>query len=97
LRKSNEEIVMTDTTSLPPQSDLPTPAFTLDPSPLGLVLTDPQIDFLSPESVSWGVFGESILANDTVAHSPPVARQMDGQVAVMPSRPSRNLRAINSM
>jgi nicotinamidase-related amidase len=58
---------MTDT-SLPTQPGLPTPAFALDPSRLGLVLTDPQIDFLSPEGVSWEVFGESIQANDTVAH-----------------------------
>jgi nicotinamidase-related amidase len=32
------------------------------------VLTDPQIDFLSPEGASWELFGDSILANDTVAH-----------------------------
>lgn len=59
---------MTDTTPPPTEVALPKPAFTFDASRAALVLTDPQIDFLSPEGVSWGLFGDSILANDTVAH-----------------------------
>ena len=47
---------------------LPRSGFKLDLSRTALVLTDPQIDFLSPEGVSWGVFGESIVENDTVEH-----------------------------
>jgi nicotinamidase-related amidase len=47
---------------------LPATTFTFDISRAALVLTDPQIDFLSPEGVSWGVFGRSVVANDTVAH-----------------------------
>ncbi len=33
-----------------------------------LVLTDPQNDFLSPDGVTWGVVGESVTANNTVAN-----------------------------
>jgi nicotinamidase-related amidase len=33
-----------------------------------LVITDPQIDFLSPEGVTWGVVGESVQEHNTVAH-----------------------------
>ncbi|MEV8358158.1 cysteine hydrolase [Microbacterium sp. NPDC076895] len=47
---------------------LPHSGFELDLSRAALVLTDPQIDFLSPAGVSWPVFGESITENDTVAH-----------------------------
>ncbi len=32
----------------------------------GLLLIDPQIDFLSPEGVAWGVVGESVIQNNTV-------------------------------
>jgi nicotinamidase-related amidase len=40
----------------------------LDHQHAALVVTDPQIDFLSPDGVSWPVFGASIRENDTVAH-----------------------------
>ncbi|WP_232006376.1 isochorismatase family protein [Mycobacterium sp. 852013-50091_SCH5140682] len=33
-----------------------------------MVITDPQIDFLSPDGVSWAVFGDSIRENGTVAN-----------------------------
>ena len=33
-----------------------------------LVVTDPQNDFLSPDGVTWGVVGKSVLENDTVKH-----------------------------
>ena len=39
---------------------LPTSGFELDLEHAALVITDPQIDFLSPEGVSWPVFGDSI-------------------------------------
>jgi len=32
------------------------------------VVIDPQIDFLSPQGVSWSVFGKSIVEHDTFAH-----------------------------
>ena len=31
-----------------------------------LVITDPQIDFLSPEGVTWEMVGESVTENNTV-------------------------------
>ena len=40
----------------------------LDLDHAALVVTDPQIDFLSPDGVSWAVFGDSIRENGTVAH-----------------------------
>ena len=33
-----------------------------------LVITDPQIDFLSPDGVAWGVVGESVQEHDTVTN-----------------------------
>jgi nicotinamidase-related amidase len=47
---------------------LPSSGFELDHAHAALVITDPQVDFLSPDGVSWPVFGESIHENDTVAH-----------------------------
>ena len=32
-----------------------------------VVITDPQVDFLSPDGVTWGVVGESVTEHDTVA------------------------------
>ena len=33
-----------------------------------LVITDPQVDFLSPKGVTWGVVGESVTEHGTVKH-----------------------------
>ncbi|OBI82957.1 cysteine hydrolase [Mycobacterium sp. 1245805.9] len=52
----------------PQHPALPYSGFTLDLEHAALVLTDPQIDFLSPEGVAWPVFGDSIRQNDVVAH-----------------------------
>lgn len=52
----------------PENPGLPTSEFMLDRERAALVITDPQIDFLSPEGVSWPVFGDSIRENDTVAN-----------------------------
>jgi nicotinamidase-related amidase len=52
----------------PPTPGLPNSGFVLDLGHAALVVTDPQIDFLSPEGVSWPVFGDSVHDNDTVAH-----------------------------
>ena len=40
----------------------------IDPERTALVITDPQNDFLSPEGVTWGVVGESVTENNTVAN-----------------------------
>ncbi|MFI2429161.1 cysteine hydrolase [Streptomyces sp. NPDC018955] len=47
---------------------LPHSGFTLDLTRSALVVTDPQIDFLSPAGATWEVFGPSIIENGTVAH-----------------------------
>jgi nicotinamidase-related amidase len=52
----------------PQNPALPSSGFVLDHQHAALVITDPQIDFLSPDGVSWPVFGDSISENDTVAH-----------------------------
>jgi nicotinamidase-related amidase len=52
----------------PQNPALPTSDFVLDLEHAALVITDPQIDFLSPEGASWPVFGDSIRDNNTVAH-----------------------------
>lgn len=51
-----------------PDAALPAPVVDLSPGRVALVVTDPQIDFLSPEGVSWGVVGESVIENGTVEH-----------------------------
>ncbi|OBA61607.1 isochorismatase [Mycobacterium sp. 1100029.7] len=47
---------------------LPGSGFVLEHEHAALVVTDPQIDFLSHEGASWAVFGDSVRDNDTVAH-----------------------------
>ena len=61
---------MTDPTSYaePQNPALPVSGFALDLEHAALVVTDPQIDFLSPDGVSWPVFGDSVRDNDVVAH-----------------------------
>ena len=47
---------------------LPNPGMQIDKSNTALVVTDPQNDFLSPQGVTWGVVGESVVENNTVAN-----------------------------
>jgi nicotinamidase-related amidase len=46
---------------------LPDPGFEIDGT-TAIVITDPQNDFLSPDGVTWGVVGESVTKNNTVAN-----------------------------
>ena len=48
-------------------AQLPDPGFKVDDKTAVLV-TDPQIDFLSPDGVTWGVVGVSVTENNTVAN-----------------------------
>ena len=48
-------------------AQLPDPGFKVDDNTAVLV-TDPQIDFLSPDGVTWGVVGVSVTENNTVAN-----------------------------
>jgi nicotinamidase-related amidase len=45
---------------------LPNPGMNIEPHNTALVITDPQNDFLSPDGVTWGVVGESVVENHTV-------------------------------
>ena len=52
---------------LPPINDgLPMPGFDITTATTAIVITDPQVDFLSPDGVTWGVVGQSITENGTV-------------------------------
>jgi nicotinamidase-related amidase len=48
-------------------AQLPAPGFEID-EVTAIIITDPQNDFLSPQGVTWGVVGESVTANNTVAN-----------------------------
>ncbi len=52
----------------PAKGALPETGFTLDRPRAALVVTDPQIDFLSPQGVTWGVVGENVEHHGTVAN-----------------------------
>lgn len=47
---------------------LPNPGMTIDQQRTAIVIVDPQNDFLSPQGVAWGVVGESVTENNTVAN-----------------------------
>ena len=49
-------------------AQLPDPGMTITSSNTALVITDPQNDFLSPDGVMWGLVGESVTKNNTVAN-----------------------------
>lgn len=49
------------------KAELPDPKMEIDDR-TALVLTDPQNDFLSPKGATWGVVGESVTENNTVAN-----------------------------
>lgn len=50
----------------PTQYGMPRKGMQIDKKRVALVVVDPQIDFLSPQGVSWPVMGESITENNTV-------------------------------
>ena len=50
----------------PAEPALPETSVQVSLSDTALVITDPQIDFLSPEGVTWGVVGESVTELGTV-------------------------------
>ncbi len=50
----------------PAEPALPATTVDVSLSDTALVITDPQIDFLSPEGVTWGVVGESVTELGTV-------------------------------
>jgi len=48
-------------------AQLPDPGFKIDDK-TAILITDPQIDFLSPKGVTWKVVGKSVTENNTVAN-----------------------------
>ncbi len=71
----------------PENSVLPPSNMVLDLSRAALVVTDPQVDFLSPDGVTWGVVGASVTENNTVENIESLfkaAKAADITVAVSP-------------
>ncbi len=71
----------------PAKPALPETGFKLDGKRAALVVTDPQIDFLSPDGVTWGVVGKSVERNNTVANIERLfkaAKAADMTVAISP-------------
>ncbi len=52
----------------PAKPALPPSDMKLDLKRTALVITDPQVDFLSPKGVTWGVVGASVQEHNTVAN-----------------------------
>lgn len=59
-------VAATDKYAPPVKSALPPSDMTLDMNRVALVVTDPQIDFLSPKGVTWKLVGESVTEQNTV-------------------------------
>ena len=57
-----------DPYAAPAEPALPPSDMVLRAGHVALVVTDPQIDFLSPDGVTWGVVGDSVTRNGTVAN-----------------------------
>jgi nicotinamidase-related amidase len=71
----------------PAEPALPPSDMVLDRKRAALVVTDPQVDFLSPDGVTWGVVGESVTEHDTVANIGRLfeaAKKMEMTVAISP-------------
>lgn len=71
----------------PENPALPPSDMKLDLGRAALVVTDPQIDFLSPEGVTWGVVGPSVEQHNTVENIDRLfkaAKARDLTVAVSP-------------
>ncbi len=71
----------------PAEPALPPSTMVLDLSRAALVVTDPQIDFLSPDGVTWGVVGQSVTEHNTVENIEALfkaAKAADITVAVSP-------------
>ena len=49
-----------------PDAPIPRPGVQLRKGRVAVVVTDPQVDFLSPNGVTWGVVGKNVVENRTV-------------------------------
>ncbi|MEE8351179.1 MAG: cysteine hydrolase [Rhodospirillales bacterium] len=71
----------------PAKPALPPSDMKLDIKRTALVITDPQIDFLSPKGVTWGVVGKSVEEHNTVQNIGRLfaaAKKIDLTVAISP-------------
>jgi nicotinamidase-related amidase len=71
----------------PEKAALPPSDMVLDHKRTALVVTDPQVDFLSPNGVTWGVVGKSVEEHGTVANLGKLfraAKAADIVVAISP-------------
>ena len=71
----------------PKEAALPPSEMKLERSSAALVITDPQIDFLSPDGVTWDLVGNSVTANKTVeniARLFKAAKRAEITVAISP-------------
>ncbi|MDH2924682.1 nicotinamidase-related amidase [Nicoletella semolina] len=71
----------------PAQYGLKRPDVKIDPKRVGLVVVDPQVDFLSPKGVAWGVLGASVTENNTVENIETLfkaAKKLDIPVVISP-------------
>ncbi len=71
----------------PENPGLPPSDMELDLSRTALVVTDPQIDFLSPDGVTWDIVGKSVTENKTVENIERLfkaAKEADIAVVISP-------------
>jgi isochorismate hydrolase len=67
----------------PEEPELPPSNMVLDLPRTAIAITDPQIDFLSPDGVTWGLVGNSVTANETVEHIEQLLKSAkDNDIAV---------------
>lgn len=84
---SGRSIAAEDPYADPAEPALPPSDMVLDIERGALVVTDPQIDFLSPDGVTWGVVGASVTQHNTVANIARLfeaAKKADLTVAISP-------------
>ncbi len=80
-------IAQVDPYAPPAEPALPPSDMKLNLERVALVVTDPQIDFLSTEGVAWGVVGESVMHHKTVENLERLfaaAKQRGITVAISP-------------
>ncbi|WP_340109701.1 cysteine hydrolase [Pikeienuella sp. HZG-20] len=84
---ATEAVAQNDAYAPPAEPALPPSTMKLRAGEVAVVVTDPQIDFLSPDGVTWGVVGESVQELGTVANIGRLfraAKAKDLTVAVSP-------------
>ncbi|MDA9981456.1 cysteine hydrolase [Gammaproteobacteria bacterium] len=84
---SKLSIASEDPYANPAEPALPPSDMVLNIKRTALVVTDPQVDFLSPDGVTWGVVGASVTQHNTVANLGRLfeaAKKVDMTVAISP-------------